>query len=298
MYKILIVDDLVQRRNGLVRQLVAEGFETIEADCGNDALKELKSNLPEAILVDMSLPDMTGVELYKQITANVKQYPVYIIIMLNEIDNLDIKTKYPDIEPCHYVVRPLNVETLLPTIRIGISAVVEKRSAIIDETIGIYNQTFFNAIIVQESEKAIRYDRRLCLVLFELDRFSQISAEHGRLAADLTLRRFGKLLRTESRSGDLTALLGERFAVLLPETDLQGAVIFAERIKQILGKTDFPCPCQVTACAGAATFTDSCDEMVQAAVRSLIMAQQSGLNQLASEADLVDYAARLQVAPF
>ncbi|MCK5599789.1 diguanylate cyclase [bacterium] len=106
-----------------------------------------------------------------------------------------------------------------------------KKNAIHDFLTGVYNRAFFHQIMRIELDRAHRYRTFLTLVLVDLDDFKQINDTLGHPAGDAVLQQFADLLRNELRGADyLFRYGGDEFAMLLPETDINGALLLCERL--------------------------------------------------------------------
>jgi two-component system cell cycle response regulator len=103
-----------------------------------------------------------------------------------------------------------------------------------------YNRRALADKLVQEIERANRYNTALACLMVDVDNFKHINDAHGHLAGDGVLRQLGAILRREQRTVDIVARYGgEEFVVLLPETQAAGARIFADRILKKVAGTDF-----------------------------------------------------------
>jgi diguanylate cyclase (GGDEF)-like protein len=95
-----------------------------------------------------------------------------------------------------------------------------------------YNKRYFNEALEREYARAARGQRRLSLVLFEVDGFEQIQGARGALVTDAVLRRLATAAKLSLRPQDILGRLGEgSFGVILPETDLAEARVAAEEVR-------------------------------------------------------------------
>lgn len=105
------------------------------------------------------------------------------------------------------------------------------------------NRRHFFEAAAAEWGRSIRYARPASLILFDLDRFKQINDEHGHTIGDVVLRTVADACRFEIRDIDLLARIGgEEFAILLPETPLEGALGLAERLRRSIAGLDIETP--------------------------------------------------------
>lgn len=107
--------------------------------------------------------------------------------------------------------------------------------AIKDPLTGLFIRRYFEENLQAEMDRSRRYGRDLSVVLFDLDFFKRINDTHGHAIGDRVLRTVGRLLQENCRSSDIPCRFGgEEFIVLLPETDCDRAVVFAERFRRAL----------------------------------------------------------------
>ncbi len=139
-----------------------------------------------------------------------------------------------------------------------------------------YNRRALAEKLVQEIGRANRYGTQLGCLMIDLDDFKQVNDVHGHLAGDSVLRQLGQIFRREQRTVDIIARYGgEEFVVLLPETGVAGASIFAERILKKVSGHDFgegDKPIHVTISVGVACYPD---ERVQDGETLLKLADQN-----------------------
>ncbi len=102
-----------------------------------------------------------------------------------------------------------------------------------------YNRRHFDQELSRELGRAERYRRSLALVLFDIDHFKHINDARGHLIGDEVLRRLADMVQARMRREDLLARIGgEEFAVILPESNVAGAEVLAERLRALVAAAD------------------------------------------------------------
>jgi len=160
-----------------------------------------------------------------------------------------------------------------------------ERQANTDGLTELPNRRHFEEALEGEISRAERFGGSLALILADLDDFKQVNDRYGHQAGDDVLQTFADILRATVREIDLPARYGgEEFAVLLPQTDLEGAQRLAERLCKALAARPMPTHpgalVAVTASFGVAAFPDSPTPaaLFAAADEALYRAKRSGKN--------------------
>ncbi len=161
-----------------------------------------------------------------------------------------------------------------------------------DPLTGCFNRRHFEERVAQDIERSERYGRPLSLIFIDIDHFKQINDSHGHLIGDQVLQAVAKLLLTEIRKDtDWAARLGgEEFIMVLPETSLKGASVFAARLRALIEVTpllDDNEELRVTASLGVAEYRPG--EPLAAAIdradSAVYEAKRRGRNQVVVETD-------------
>ncbi|HKJ03956.1 MAG TPA: sensor domain-containing diguanylate cyclase [Geopsychrobacteraceae bacterium] len=134
--------------------------------------------------------------------------------------------------------------------------------AVTDGLTGLYNYRQFKSLLAQELQRAQRYRHPLSLIMFDIDNFKTFNDSYGHPCGDQILVQIASTLRDIFRGADLVFRYGgEEFTIILPEANLDQAVIAAERTRMQIGEMGIEWPgvqqqLRVTASAGVATFPD------------------------------------------
>jgi diguanylate cyclase (GGDEF)-like protein len=162
-------------------------------------------------------------------------------------------------------------------------------TALVDPLTELSRRHVLEDALRREAGRLRRTGGSLALVMIDLDHFKRINDTHGHRVGDQVLARVGRLLRSSARNLDLPARFGgEEFAVLLYDTEMQGALRFCERFRDNLAEMQVPvagCPAvQVTASMGVAVGSDLVDPeaLVEAADRAQYRAKSEGRDRLVS----------------
>ncbi|MBU0549934.1 GGDEF domain-containing protein [Myxococcota bacterium] len=124
--------------------------------------------------------------------------------------------------------------------RLSLSAVevvrrvaVLERENIMDPLMGVHNRRYFDRRLEEAVARSKRYDIPLSLLMIDVDHFKSVNDVHGHPCGDEVLAQLGRRLDRTARNTDLVSRYGgEEIAVLAPDTDLEGALVLAERLRE------------------------------------------------------------------
>ena len=168
-----------------------------------------------------------------------------------------------------------------------------ERQAVTDGLTGLSNRRRLEEVLGRELERSRRFEAPVALVMLDIDNFKRVNDEHGHQVGDDVLRAVSQVLQASSREVDEPARYGgEELAVVLPGTDLEGAWVQAERVRQAIEALAVPLPgggsLGVTASLGAATHpgcAGSVGELFTAADAALYEAKRAGKNRTVRAAE-------------
>jgi diguanylate cyclase (GGDEF)-like protein len=156
--------------------------------------------------------------------------------------------------------------------------------ALNDGLTGCYNRRAFEMQLERDLHLATRMRQPLSLIMLDADNFKKINDECGHDTGDSALQIMAENLRAELRAFDSAARFGgDEFAVILPQADLEGAMLVAERLRKRMSETEIPGYGFMSASFGLATFpthASSRDTLVVAADRALYNSKTRGRNQV------------------
>jgi diguanylate cyclase (GGDEF)-like protein len=153
-----------------------------------------------------------------------------------------------------------------------------------DPLTGAANRRHLDALMQDEMERAMRYDRPLSLIMVDVDHFKSVNDRWGHTVGDGVLQTLSRRLAALVRNVDCLARFGgEEFCCLLPETPLAAAGILAERFRDVIAATPFdlePESIQVTISLGVAQLAsgDDAQALISRADQAMYQAKHSGRN--------------------
>jgi diguanylate cyclase (GGDEF)-like protein len=164
--------------------------------------------------------------------------------------------------------------------------------ASIDDLTQLYNRRYFFERFNQEVERAKRYQRPLSCIIMDIDYFKHVNDSYGHLAGDQVLIDIAQILKNNCRQSDLAGRYGgEELIILLPETEAGGAMIIADRIREIIEEHQTVdgkgAVIGVTVSMGVASLSgtelgniDKNERIVQYADDALLVAKKGGRNRI------------------
>lgn len=243
MATIQIIEDQESQRALLSMSLEEDGHSVICAASGTEALQQSQQQPPDVILLDIILPDMGGLDVLNALKKinNLKDTPVIVVSGRDESEDI---TSALDLGAQDYVTKPIRLSVLNARIRTALrlseqqKALKEANQKLLmlashDSLTGLYNHRCFIERLAEEVNKARRYQRALSLIMIDADHFKKINDQFGHQAGDKVLCALSKAISDTIRDMDVAGRLGgEEFAIICPETEIQGGIQLAERLRE------------------------------------------------------------------
>jgi two-component system, cell cycle response regulator len=232
---VLIIEDHPDQRDLLAIVLQREGYRVVTAANGVEALEKLGQETVHIALSDIMMPKMDGFELINKIRSDAALKNIYLILITARIQEGD-RVRGLDLGADDYITKPFSFSELLARVRVG-SRVVQYQQHLeyqtqIDSLTGLFNRRAFEKKIVEEFERAKRYQHPISLLILDIDNFKTINDTYGHHGGDTALVKISETLRAKTRRSDFPSRYGgEEFVLILPETDQESALQVANKVQ-------------------------------------------------------------------
>ncbi len=274
-----------------------EHIKLVRAKSIQEGLQQTEKNSFNLIFLDYKLPDGTGLDFLNKMNQKGDETPV--IVITGQGDEM-VASQF--IQSGAYDYLPKGKTSVKAFSRI-ITNTLEKarlkkeilearnkmaRMSAVDELTGLFNRRYFNEAIEREVSRAKRHEIDLVLGIMDLDHFKNINDTYSHLAGDMVLSVVGKMLIQCFRKDDVICRYGgEEFALILPYTPSDNALLACERFRETLSKYIFEfneSQFNLTASIGIAPFYDSMvnptKNLVELADNALYQAKKEGRNRV------------------
>lgn len=255
--KVLLVEDDSIQANITKELLEKVGYEVLWAADGINAIKTVKSERPDIILLDLILPGLDGYEVCRwlKLDESTKGIPVIMLTVKKElsdkISGLQIGADdylpkpYNELELNARIYASLRTKTLQDELKMKNKQLEEllykvEYMAITDALTELYNRRRLHDVLGKEFERSKRYSTPFSVVMLDLDHFKKVNDNYGHQTGDMILRGVAKILLSSIRDIDTASRYGgEEFVLVLPNTARNDAKNVAERIRETIEKNNF-----------------------------------------------------------
>jgi diguanylate cyclase (GGDEF)-like protein len=166
---------------------------------------------------------------------------------------------------------------------LALKSVELEKASITDSLTSLFNRRRLEEAFAHELDRAQRYGKPVSLIIADVDHFKSINDTHGHQIGDEVLKLIADLLRNGVRAVDLVGRWGgEEFLVICPDTDLEGALGLAEKLRGAVEAGPFPAGTTITSSFGAAQYGEgeSFKDTVGRADKALYRAKINGRNRV------------------
>ncbi len=304
---ILIVDDAASIRH--ILKLKLEKIDEIDtvllAADGSEGLELLRENRVDLVLCDLIMPEIDGHEFLAR-KDGIESAANIPVIMLTGEAAVEDKVCALGAGASDYLTKPFDDAELIARVRVHLYNRLLQRELRVknaeleilnqkleelnrtDPLTGTANRRSLNESLEREYLRAQRYQRPLSLLMMDVDHFKHVNDTHGHQAGDTVLITIASSLLCSLRKQDVVGRYGgEEFAVVLPETVKDNALIVAERCRDMVASIETDTGSsrlKVTMSVGVAALSDEgvsgTAELIRAADRALYQAKREGRNRV------------------
>jgi diguanylate cyclase (GGDEF)-like protein len=249
--KILIIDDsveIVRFLSVLLRDVATIVFATT----GQEGVQMAERHLPDLILLDVSLPDINGFDVCKQIKAG-PDTSLLPILFVTAGNNETAELQALEAGAVDFIAKPL--QPAIVRARVLTHLALRKQTILLqalvqlDGLTGIFNRRHFDAQLPREVARHRRQDQSLALAMIDVDHFKLLNDTLGHQEGDDCLRKIAAALSAAARrpAETLARYGGEEFAIILPASGCAEAERYGLWIRERIGELRLPHPASPSA---------------------------------------------------
>lgn len=289
--KILLVDDDKINTAILARSL--RMFEHIyEVHSGVDAIEFCKETPPDLVILDVVMPSMDGYATCK-ILKSMPEMGNCPIIFSTTLETVEDEIACWEAGGADFVAKPAIPQTLIKRIQahlqLKLKSDAQNELAYFDGLTGLGNRRYYNNIYKEQLALALRTQKDLAIVVLDLDYFKQYNDKYGHQQGDQCLINIAQTIKSQILRPTDSAMRygGEEFVLILPDTDINGAKLVANKIISAVMAQKTPHICSphhiVTISAGVASLRTlpTNEELFTIADKKLYEAKKLGRNACA-----------------
>ncbi len=294
--KVFVVEDDAQWRNALCRRLVAQGHAVTSAEDLRTGLASVDGADPDVVIVDLCLPDGSGVDFIRQFRESRSGNHVPTILVVSAIEDAKDKLDALRSGADDYLVKPVAPEELEARIQAQLHRSRTSRAlrdqvyqarlaASKDALTGLFNRRFLDEDLARRIERAAAGQHSFSLAMLDVDHFKRINDTHGHGVGDAVLRALAACVGAAMRESNLVCRYGgEELCLVLPATRLDDAVLCLERLRADVERLACPplATGAITVSAGVAEWApgETPGDVLRRADGALYAAKRAGRNRV------------------
>ncbi|MHA6492391.1 diguanylate cyclase [Pseudomonas borbori] len=285
-YKVLIIDDSRAQATYTERVLNSAGIVTRTLLDPIQAMTELADFQPDLIILDMYMPECNGPELAKVIRHN-DRYVSVPIIYLSAEDDLDKQLDAMSEGGDDFLTKPIKPRHLIATVRNRAARARNLKARMVrDSLTGLFNHTHTLQLLEDSRSRAQRDGEPLSFAMLDIDFFKKVNDNYGHPMGDRVIKSLALFLKQRLRKSDFIGRYGgEEFAVVMPDTTAEQALLVIDEIRRRFAEIRYPAQPEDLSCTfscGITQMARGADSKVlsQQADEALYVAKNGGRNRV------------------
>jgi diguanylate cyclase (GGDEF)-like protein len=283
---VLLVDDIASNIQTLAH-LLKDEYDLKVATSGSRALElATQQPLPDLILLDIEMPDMSGYEVLRQlkVRSDTAAIPIIFVSVKDMVEDEEYGLSLGAVD---YIIKPIRPS--IAKARVKTQIMLKQQHDLLlamatrDQLTGLSNRHFMSDALKRKVSHAKRHDEALCIIMADIDHFKKINDTYGHLVGDEVLRAVAKVLQESAREEDIAARFGgEEFVLVLDNCKAADAALKAEKLRAQI-EALHPEGISVTSSFGVAAFDEKVknyEELLNRADSALYQAKDEGRNRV------------------
>jgi len=243
--RILVVDDRATNRELLEAILEEEGFRPALACNGREALSLAANDPPDAILLDVAMPEMDGFDVCRRLQQNLDTALTPVIFVTARANDTESVCHGLALGANDYITKPFDPDELVARVRAALRQKAQndrlRRLTLTDPLTGLGNRRAISGHIKSRLSRWRRRQEPFALLMGDIDHFKRINDAHGHEAGDRVLKSLSDLFLDVARTEDAVGRIGgEEFVIVLDHAHRGTAIRAAERLRDRVARMTIP----------------------------------------------------------
>lgn len=295
--RVLVIEDRDFEAEKFIETMKRDEDTVVAVKTGEQAMIQAQQNDFDIITISLDLAGEDALRLCSHLRSHERTRAIPILMVGDETDMKRV-ARGLEMGAYDYILRPVDRNELLARVR---TQVRRKRYqdhlrsnyemslslALTDSLTGLFNRRYLMVHLEKLLNKTREASKALCAMILDIDHFKHINDTYGHAVGDEVLKVFSERISKRLRGVDVIARMGgEEFVVIMPDTNMEIAVLVAERLRSIVASEPFPVSTphgkvDVTVSIGAVVVENgskSVEETIKAADDELYRAKENGRN--------------------